>query len=68
MTESESRPLLDFLNRHAERPEFQFRLRWKEDDLCLWDNRCTMHYALNDYPGETRVMQRVMVLEPTRPT
>jgi taurine dioxygenase len=25
----------------------------------MWDNRCTMHYAVNDFPKARRIMQRV---------
>jgi taurine dioxygenase len=27
----------------------------------MWDNRCVMHYAHNDYPGQRRVMRRIIV-------
>lgn len=67
LTEQESRPLLEFLHRHVERPELQFRHTWRKDDFVAWDNRCTMHYALNDYPGHLRVMHRAFMLETTRP-
>jgi taurine dioxygenase len=67
MTDDESRPLLELLQRHAERPEFQFRHMWRKNDFVVWDNRCTMHYALNDYPGQLRVLQRAFMLETTRP-
>jgi len=59
MTEEESAPLLDFLNRHSQRPEFQIRFRWRQGSLALWDNRSTQHIAVNDYPGHRRVMDRV---------
>jgi taurine dioxygenase len=29
--------------------------------LAIWDNRCTMHNALNDYAGERREMYRTSV-------
>ena len=58
MTEAESRPLLEFLYAHAIRPEFTCRLRWRAGDLAVWDNRCTMHYAVNDYDGARRLMHR----------
>jgi taurine dioxygenase len=61
MTEEESAPLLDFLNRHSQRPEFQIRFRWRKGSLALWDNRCTQHLAVNDYPGYRRVMDRVTI-------
>ena len=61
MTEAESAPLLEFLFAHLERPEFTCRFRWSEGAAALWDNRCTQHYALNDYHGHRRVMLRVSV-------
>jgi len=35
--------------------------------LGIWDNRASMHYAINDYPGQLRVMHRMIVLESERP-
>ena len=61
MTEVESRPLLDFLFRHCERPEFACRFRWADGSLAVWDNRCVMHYAVNDYDGSRRLMHRTTV-------
>jgi taurine dioxygenase len=61
MTEGESRPLLDFLFAHAIRPEFTCRLRWRTHDLAMWDNRCAMHYAVNDYDGSRRLMHRTTI-------
>lgn len=61
MTEEESAPLLDFLNRHSQRPEFQIRFRWRKGSLALWDNRSTQHIAVNDYPNFRRVMDRVTI-------
>jgi taurine dioxygenase len=58
-TESESEPLLQFLYRHSARPEFTCRMQWSPDALLVWDNRCTMHQAINDYDGYRRVMNRV---------
>ncbi len=49
MTEDESRPLLDTLYEIATRPENVYRHRWRTGDVVMWDNRCTMHYAIMDY-------------------
>jgi taurine dioxygenase len=61
MTEAESRPILRFLFAHAVQPEFTCRLRWRSGDLAIWDNRCAMHYAVNDYDGQRRLMHRTTV-------
>ncbi len=59
MSVEESRPLLDFLARHATRPENVYRHRWAVGDVLMWDNRCTMHYAVRDYDESMpRLMHR----------
>ena len=59
MTEEESLPLLRFLWAHQVRPEFTCRFRWAPGSVALWDNRCTLHSALNDYNGFYREMHRI---------
>jgi taurine dioxygenase len=59
MTEAESEPLLAWLFAHQVRPEFTCRFRWRPGSLALWDNRASLHYPLNDYHGQRRVMHRV---------
>ena len=61
MTEEESRPLLEYLWRHAARPEFTCRFRWRTGSIAFWDNRATQHYAINDYHGARREMHRITV-------
>jgi len=60
-TDEESRPLLDYLYRHAVRPEFTCRFQWQEGSVAFWDNRATWHYAANDYHGHRRLMHRITV-------
>jgi len=59
---TESDALLDLLIAHAIEPRFQYRHVWRQGDVVIWDNRCTMHKANADYPeGERRLMHRVIV-------
>ena len=60
-TEEESRPLIDFLNDHCVEPEFSCRVRWEPGQLTIWDNRTTLHNAINDYHGYRRQMRRLTV-------
>ncbi|MTH46207.1 taurine dioxygenase [Intestinirhabdus alba] len=62
VTERESEALLAFLFAHVTRPEFQVRWRWQPDDLAIWDNRVTQHYANADYLPQRRIMHRATVL------
>ncbi len=59
MTVEESRPLLTYFAQLAVRPEFTCRFRWRKGSLTILDNRCTQHYAINDYEGFRRHMLRV---------
>ncbi|MBL0521269.1 taurine dioxygenase [Aeromonas enteropelogenes] len=58
----ESEALLAFLFRHIARPEYQVRWRWRENDIAIWDNRVTQHYANADYLPTRRIMHRATVL------
>lgn len=59
----ESRHLLDLLFERSERPENQVRWQWTSGDAALWDNRCTMHYAVDDYGSEHRRARRVTIYD-----
>jgi taurine dioxygenase len=61
-TKEESGPLLEYLFRHCERPEYQVRLTWKPGSVAFWDNLQVLHYAANDYHGQRRIMQRISVV------
>ncbi|WP_312241391.1 taurine dioxygenase [Pantoea sp.] len=62
LSEKESDALLGFLFAHITKPEFQVRWRWQENDVAIWDNRVTQHYANADYYPARRVMHRATVL------
>ena len=66
-TEPESAGLLAFLFAHQIAPEFQCRLSWQAGDIAIWDNRCTLHYPLNDYHGYRRLLHRI-TLKGDKPT
>ena len=57
----ESMYLLETINQTAERPELQIRWKWTSGDAALWDNRYTMHYAVNDYHGQRRRARRATI-------
>ncbi len=61
LADDESAQLLGALYEHAQQPEHTCRFQWRPGSVAFWDNRGTWHYALNDYPGERRLMHRVTV-------
>lgn len=60
-TQMESQALLTHLYHHSINENFTCRLHWAPRTLAIWDNRCTMHNALNDYSGVRREMYRTSV-------
>jgi len=60
-TQEHSLPLLRQLFDHSIRADFTCRLRWRPGTLAIWDNRCCLHFAHNDYPGSVRSMWRTIV-------
>lgn len=61
MDEKESTELLQTLYAHIMQPQFHYRHQWEEGMLAMWDNRSTWHYALNDYQGHRRYLNRITV-------
>ncbi|MFJ5297547.1 taurine dioxygenase [Pseudomonas sp. NPDC088368] len=59
---AESEAILKLLFAHTTRPEFTLRWRWQENDIAMWDNRVTQHYAVDDYRPQRRVMHRATIL------
>jgi alpha-ketoglutarate-dependent 2,4-dichlorophenoxyacetate dioxygenase len=50
--------LLDLIE-HATRPKFVHAHSWKQGDLVIWDNRCTMHRARPFDTTKVRDLRRV---------
>jgi alpha-ketoglutarate-dependent sulfate ester dioxygenase len=61
LSTGESRKLLDLLQSYVTRPENLLRHRWSENQLVLFDNRITQHYAVDNYDGLPRRLHRVTV-------
>jgi len=67
VTKDESDLLLDYLFKLvAENHDLQVRFHWSRGlakglgDVAIWDNRSTTHSAINDYPGQVRIGDRVV--------
>jgi taurine dioxygenase len=54
--------LLHYLISQAAIPEYQVRWRWKKNSVAIWDNRCTQHYAVQDYWPAVRKMERAGII------
>ena len=61
MSTPDSNSLLTYLFNMMSKPEFQIRFHWTPDTLAIWDNRCTMHYAIGDYMPHKRTMNRITI-------
>jgi taurine dioxygenase len=55
----QAQPLLGFFFDAMEQPEYTCRWSWSEGDVAIWDNRCTMHYALRDFGDDYREIHRI---------
>jgi alpha-ketoglutarate-dependent taurine dioxygenase len=58
---TESRKILDLLQAYVTRPENILRHRWSPNQLVLFDNRITQHYAIDNYNGLPRRLHRVTI-------
>jgi taurine dioxygenase len=59
LSKNESNSILEMLYRHCVQPEYTCRFRWQAGSVAFWDNRATMHYALDDYGDAPRYAHRV---------
>jgi taurine dioxygenase len=58
----EANNLMNYLISQAEIPEYQVRFRWRRNSVAFWDNRCTQHYAVQDYWPAVRKMERAGII------
>ena len=61
MSEAESQPIIRYLYEHSTDPANVYRHHWQEGEVVMWDNRCTMHYAVHDYGDERRDLHRISI-------
>ena len=59
VSKTESTAILQMLYEHCVKPEHTVRFRWEPGSVAFWDNRATMHYALDDYGDAVRKAHRV---------
>lgn len=61
MDEADSTPLLLDLYQWQAREEFQYRHKWRQNMLLMWDNRSVLHAATGGYAGYDRVLHRTTI-------
>jgi taurine dioxygenase len=61
LSNTESRDILRLLQAYVTRPENVVRVNWEPNQLVLFDNRITQHYAPDNYDGQPRKLNRVTI-------
>jgi taurine dioxygenase len=54
--------LLHYLISQAGIPEYQVRFRFRKNSVAIWDNRCTQHYACQDFWPAQRNLERAGIV------
>ena len=60
---ADGRLLLLDLNAHATQPQFVYSHTWREGDLVIWDNRCTMHRGRPHDEMQPRDLRRATTMD-----
>ena len=60
-THTDSTLLFNLLQGHVTRPENIVRWSWSPNQLVIFDNRITQHYAIDNYDNQPRRLNRVTV-------
>jgi alpha-ketoglutarate-dependent taurine dioxygenase len=66
--DEDSDALLDELWAHVQRGLHMWTQEWRQGDLVIWDNRCTLHRRNRLDPSLPRLMHRTQVRDKARPT
>ncbi|MFK4298531.1 alpha-ketoglutarate-dependent taurine dioxygenase [Arthrobacter sp. GAS37] len=61
LSNTESKDIIRLLQAYVTRPENVVRVNWEPNQLVLFDNRITQHYAPDNYDGQPRKLNRVTV-------
>ena len=66
--EIEGRKLLDELIDHSVQSKYVYKHEWNDNDIIMWDNRCTMH-SVEPFDNNTikRIMHRVTLVGENKP-
>ena len=65
---NEGRELLTFLIEHSIQSKYVYKHIWDDNDIVMWDNRCTMH-SVEPFNNNTikRIMHRVTLVGDQEP-
>jgi taurine dioxygenase len=66
-SDADSETLLDTLWGHVQNGPHMWAQQWRERDLVIWDNRCTLHRRNQLEPSLRRLMHRTQVRDRVRP-
>lgn len=61
LSNTESRDIIRLLQAYVTRPENVVRVNWEPNQVVLFDNRITQHYAPDNYDGQPRKLNRVTI-------
>ena len=67
LSDADSDALLDELWAHVQQGPHLWIQEWRQGDLVIWDNRCTLHRRNQLDPSLRRLMHRTQVRDKTRP-
>ena len=63
LPDDEAITILKELFAHQAKPEFQYRHKWSQGMLLMWDNRSVIHAATGGYEGYRRLLHRITVAD-----